>query len=910
MGRRAMDLRRRILFGAVSAAALACAGAPAMAAEGPSSVEEVVVTGIRESLERAIEIKRQNENQVDAISAEDIGKLPDKNVADALQRIPGVNTTSAASGEGGFDENDRVSIRGTSPSLTQVTVDGHAVSTGDWFVLDQFQTVGRSISFTLLPAEIVQSTLVYKTQDASLLEGGVSGAVNILTRQPLSFKQPLSFQGSVQGAWNSQSKENKPQASGLVAWNNDAGTFGALLQGFYEERSVRRYGQEVLGYSPIGAGSATGTAHPDLVGVMAPNLIGSTLFEQTRKRKGGDFALQWRPSDKFEARLSGFYSKLGADNVNYNYMFWGTREVANNIPTTYTVRDNTLVAASYPLNNPVTGAPVEGLVVDNIIRPNASAESYYLNLDGEWHVSDRLTLKGQVGYTKGKGDTPEQPAYEVDGFTGISYQPSGNGFAVTPTNINPQSPAGLSNDWGWNVVFHTVDDEKYAKVDGSWDLDNGPFKALEFGARISDHKRDVQGWDRGCTIGANGQCWSSPTQPWSAVGPLTSYGGGINDIGIPGILVPIHADPNAIINVFNHISDGVHGPASAIVQPQNYYWPSTFTVKEKDYAGYVLTRVGGEGWRGNFGLRVVDTKLDSYVNVSAAGAPANTPGLVTSSAYGPFIVTKVSHDYVDVLPSANFTFDVNDKMAIRISAAETISRPDYSALAGTVSLTDSIHTGSGGNPDLKPIKAAVYDAAFEWYYAPASLAAVSLFYNDISSYVTYGIHNATYLDAQATGQGATPVFANYIITSPINTSGTVKGVEFQIQQPLPMHFGFLANLTYLEGEDADGGPLVGASRVTYNVVGYYENNRLSARLAYTYRSHFLVGLDRSAAENQDSYGQLDGSINFRVTDNISLNLDALNLTDEILKYYGDNKTQPRAAYKNGTQVFFGIRAKF
>ena len=186
-----MGLRKPILLGSTSIAAILCAAAPAFADTATSTdasgnaVSEIVVTGIKESLQRSIEIKRTSVDQVDAVSAEDIGKLPDKNVADALQRIPGVNTESAASGEGGFDENDRVSIRGTSPSLTNVTVDGHNIATGDWFILDQFQTVGRSVSFTLLPAEMVQSTVVYKTQDASLLEGGVSGVVDLLTPNAL-----------------------------------------------------------------------------------------------------------------------------------------------------------------------------------------------------------------------------------------------------------------------------------------------------------------------------------------------------------------------------------------------------------------------------------------------------------------------------------------------------------------------------------------------------------------------------------------------------------------------------------------------------------------------------------------------------------------------------------------------------
>jgi iron complex outermembrane receptor protein len=370
----------------------------------------------------------------------------------------------------------------------------------------------------------------------------------------------------------------------------------------------------------------------------------------------------------------------------------------------------------------------------------------------------------------------------------------------------------------------------------------------------------------------------------------------------PGLLIPIAGDPGKIVSILNSITDGVHGPISAIVQPQNYYWPGAFKVTEDDIAGYLMAKMGGEGWRGNMGVRLVETKENAYVNVSD---PAGThQGVITSSAFGPYYIDKVSHDYFDVLPSVNLMVDLSDKLFLRMSAAETMSRPDYSALGGTVSLTDTNLTGSGGNPNLKPIKAAVYDAALEWYYAPTSLAAVSVFYNDISSYVTYGVSNQVYFSQFYNA------FKTYAVSSPLNTSGQVKGVEFQVQQPLPYNFGFQANLTYLNASDAAGNPLVGASKLTYNLVGYYEDDRFSGRLAYTYRSHFFVGLDRSAAENQDDYGSLDGSLNVRITRNVTFNLDALNLTNSKMKYYAIDKTQPRAVYDNGRQVYFGIRVRY
>jgi iron complex outermembrane receptor protein len=874
---------------------------PAFAADA-SSVSEVVVTGVRESLQKAIQIKRDSDDQVEAISSADIGKLPDKNVADSLQRLPGVNTTSAASGEGGFDENDRVSIRGTSPSLTNVTVDGHSVSTGDWFILDQFSTVGRSVSFTLLPSEIVDSTRVYKTQDASLLEGGVAGSIDIVTRKPLDFAKDFTFEGQAQAAYNSLSTETKPQVDGLLSWHDDNKTFGVLVQGFYEDRSVRRYGQETLGYEQITGAMPLGAATPSLVGVWAPTLIGSSLFEQERTREGGDAAIEFKPSDKAEFNLSGFYSKLNATNHNDNYMYWGSNELNNNIPTSYTVRDNTLVSATFPLLNS-HGTPVDGLVIDNIVRPDASGQSWYLNFDGKIRPTDNLTLKGQVGYTRGVGYTPTEPAFEVDGATGISYAPSGNGWSVVPTNVTPSSPAGLANDWAWNETFTSVDKELYAKIDGQLDIDAGPFKDVLFGVRFADHTRQVDGWDRGCTLGADGQCWSSPTMPFSATNP-TAYPGGYTAgaLGVPGLLVPIAGDPDTIVSLLNAINDGVHGPISSIKTAQNYYWPGAFKVQETDWSGYVMARVGGDHWRGNFGVRLVDTRENAYVNVSdPSGA---NPADVTSSAYGDYVVDKVTHDYFDVLPSLNFTFDLQKNLLLRVSAAETMSRPDFSALGGSVALTDTNLTGNGGNPNLKPIKGAIYDAALEWYYAPTAVAAVSVFYDDLSSYVTYGVTNASYYSQFY------KAVESYAISSPVNTSGEVKGVELQVQQPLPLGFGAQLNFTYADSHDVLGNPLVGTSKITYNAVGYWENKWLSLRLAYTYRSHFFVGLDRSAAENQDNYGTLDGSIEVSVTPNVALTFDALNITNNLLKYYAIDRTQPRAVYQNGTQLFAGVRVKF
>src|SRR5579863_9692769 len=199
-------------------------------ADNVTNLQEVVVTGIRYSVKASIAAKRQATGMTEVATATDVGKLPAKNVADVLQTLPGVDTSSSVAGEGAFAENDRISLRGTPNSLTQTTIDGHFVSSGDWFIEDQYQTVGRSVSYDLLPSQIVGQTVVDLSQNASMIEGGVAGSVDIQTRHPLDFKQ--GFSGYVNGGAEYSDLPSKvdPQAGLMMTWNN--GSFGVLAMAF------------------------------------------------------------------------------------------------------------------------------------------------------------------------------------------------------------------------------------------------------------------------------------------------------------------------------------------------------------------------------------------------------------------------------------------------------------------------------------------------------------------------------------------------------------------------------------------------------------------------------------------------------------------------------------------------------
>ena len=459
---------------------------PAAADDASAVVPSVVVTGVRAALEQSLRQKRNADAVVDVVTAEDIGKMPDKNVADAIQRLPGVNTQSSAGGEGGFGENDRVSLRGTSPSLQQTLFNGHAISTGDWFILNQLGgNVGRSSSFSLLPSELVGSVVVQKSATADLVEGGVSGAINVITRRPLDLRQPLTIEASAQATYNDLSKKTEPQLSALVAWKTPENTFGALFQFFSEKQAVRRDGQEILGYTPILATSAAAIANPSLAGVAVPTFIGASLFEQTKKRSGGAFDFEVKPTRDFGLDLNGFFSKLEAPHQNTNWLAAPANSInsANQIPTGAVVRNNTLVGASFPINNGE---------VDNIYRPDAGGESWYVDLNGKWRATQDLTVTGKVGKTHGVGYDRDDVYYQNNVDGGMTYALNG----LSPASVS--YPGGTttvpgSTAWAGGGESQSVDQEKYAQIDADWRVaDMGPIEAFKFGARFTDHDRSAE----------------------------------------------------------------------------------------------------------------------------------------------------------------------------------------------------------------------------------------------------------------------------------------------------------------------------------------------------------------------------------------------------------------------------------
>src|SRR5215469_4103437 len=678
-----MRISRSTLIGTAVAMALFGPEGPIQAQQAsgdqtaakPGELQEVVVTGIRASVQEALGIKKQSTNVVEVVTAEDIGKMPDKNVADSLSRVPGVTVSSAGANEGGFDENDRVSLRGTGPSLTQTLIDGHNVASGDWFVLNQTGTVGRSVSYTLLPSELVSKVVVQKSSEASLVEGGVAGSVNIITRKPLDdFRQPLTLQVSAGAVYADLPSKTSPQFSGLVNWKNDDSTFGTMVQGFYEDRKLRRDGTEILGYDQIAPGSPIAVAHPDLSNVWYPHLIGSALFEQERKRYGGLVNMQFKPSDAVNLDLSGFYSKLEAPNYNRNYLMWATHFVNNGLGQApnagYVVQDNTLTQATFAgVTTPAPGTFYG--IYDQISRPDASSDSAFISLDGNFVVTERFRLDGQVGWSEGHGKTPTQNVSETQPGAGAGASWTLNGISRPPdwalTGVNysqpfpPGNPSALTFGWIFGGQFiDTVDKETWAKLDGTFDMsDSGAWKDLRFGARYAKHDRS--------SIGSIAQ---GPTFACNPVTPTCPPNGGTDPLNYP----TSYSNYPSNYNTFgSNIPSGIwywtpaqlaayNGPGLVQRDPVKRAYPGYwFSLHEPDTSAYVQADFKGEQWSANVGVRWVRTVEDTvtYVNLactatipaSANPCPADTPNLVVGSLFGAYSGVPVSQSYNDVLPS-------------------------------------------------------------------------------------------------------------------------------------------------------------------------------------------------------------------------------------------------------------------
>ncbi|WP_306003548.1 TonB-dependent receptor [Brevundimonas sp. C43] len=900
------------LMGASAAAAQAVPASEPItqdAAQDATVVDEIVVTGFRSSLQQALNIKRREAGAVDAILAEDMADFPDQNLAEAIQRLPGV-TIDRVNGQG-----TTISVRGLGSDFTRTRINGleaQAASGGNR---------NRSFDFSMFASELFNSIKVRKTQSAEIEEGSLGATVDLQTGRPLDFGgSGLNSALSVQGSYNDLSEKTVPRLAGLLSWSNEDRTFGALVSIAYSERSP------ILGSfnttrwqkgdpsnvnaagNPYGRGQnfggcipCTTTAQRDAVlNAFYPRIPRYTLGNTQEDRLGMTGALQWRPSDRTEAVLDVLWSRFNSELESPNIEAWSfSRANVNSV----VVRDYAIDADKNILSYGV----FDNMLVraENGFTRNES-NFYQASLNVRHDFSDRLHGNLKVGANRSEARTPLNVAYafEAAGVNGYTFdfreddrRPRINyGFDVTSgqrfTLVNAtRSNAGgnFDNKVGAGSLAYDWSDSLTIKIGGEYRT----YGFETFG--LTRTKTSPTGADRLTGV--------------DSIGRVVSIGDGVS--------AGAGSDLSFIVPDISKIADFLSFYDDPLV-PNRSEREVDETDKGVFFQADFNTTVGGMVLRGNAGIRYAQTEVTAkgWQTIAVGTPPVTTYDYVTTD-----------NDYDDVLPSFNLALEPRDDVVIRLGAAKVMSRPTLGDLTPGGSVSPTTRTVSYGNPLLDPFRATNYDFSVEWYFQTEGLLAAAVFYKDIDSFITsetVGIpYNQLGLPNELL-QGAASPTDIFQVTRRLNgEGGALKGIEIQYQQPFTFlpglwsNFGFTGNVTWVDSEVSYGtagkNRLTGQSKNTANATLYYEDGPFQARVSVAHRSQYLLsfpGANGNSEEGVNDTTNVDASMSYEFTPNLTFSLEGINLTDAYTDRYVDVTNRVSDYRHTGREIAVGLRWKY
>lgn len=844
--------------------ALAQEPAGGNAADRPS--EEIIVTGIRASLEQAADIKRDAPQVMDVITAEDVGKLPDSNVAEALQRVTGVQITRV------FGEGQSVSVRGL--QQVRVEVDGRTLL--GWSARlspPENDQLGRSSGLDSVPSSLFGRLEVRKSPLASQAEGGLGGTVNLVTPKPLSFKEP-TISVRAQGVYSENTDKFEPAITGFATTKFADGRIGVMIAGEYQKRTSTTQTFERNNFLNRNYTGTGGGAIP------TPVLLQYEQFVVDRSRLGLNGAIQFEVTPEFTITADALYSKL---KTGRHQDFFAFRLPTGSNPVTNRVVEDGMVVAGNANGTVTTAGQIR----------NEPTESFLYGLNGKYE-NDGLTVEADGYYSKGTIDQTIQiitlqATAAVPGAFDFRDQtvPSLTlGGTFNPTNYASYNPA--NNGVRSNRLIGLLE-EWTGKLDVSYEADSGV--TISAGVRYTD-------------LHARSNAFRSQVTPTRT--EIEPY---LKLINAGDILADIPGSfPRSFLStaptfdyVFNRAQAAEPNPDPNGRSPLLPNLQRDYDLSEKTIAGYLM--VSGEGeilgvpYKANGGVRIAATRLsvDSYVNVGAVSTLRND-----------------KNRYTTVLPSANIAFNVTDNFLVRVSGSQTMQRASIADLAPSTFFNATNLSVTGGNVNLKPPISTQADVSFEYYTGKSSLISGAVFYKDvkdfIASFVTSGV------DTNLDPQGRVLVFSR-----PENlASAKIKGFEIGIQQfadflPSPLDgLGIIANYTYSDSEDQSGFPLVAVSKNSYNLVGLYEKGPFSARLAYNYRDEAVFEFSEGRPSFIGSRSQLDAQVGFDITRNFALSLQAQNLMPKksATKEYSVNEVALNSYALSERRFSVGLRAKF
>jgi TonB-dependent receptor len=877
--------------------------------------EEIIVTGHRASAASAQAIKKNAIQVIDSIVAEDVGKLPDNNVADALARVTGIQIRRD-SGEG-----NSVLIRGL-PNIVTL-LNGREV----------FTTTSRFIALADIPANMLERVDVYKTNGASLIEGGIAGTIDVRTRGPFSAPGLRVF-GTARGVYSDKSEATDPDIGLTVSntWDTGAGEFGALLglsyqrRNYHEERAfnVAPEPQTCTPDPPPGEPECSTTrgqfnpANPAPVDdFKGPFVVGQIPIAGDRQRIAGNFTLEWRPNERTRLYADGFVTDY-EDKFELDFFvglpFLGNGDISATVfPGTNQMRTLT--------NHDVfTITSTQANDNDSVTRQFALGGSY---------EAGNFTFSTDIARTTSRFDLVN-PIMDVativpEVFVDTNHEGTvllrygGDGYDIRDGSTydivnwfdNHGFDEGRSVDWRGDVVWLPSSD--------------GVLTSISAGLRYANRKAEsIRSFE--------GAAYPFLATPTSSLPGLDGLSEPMASGGPRYDLVQWYT-PSADylldnIDLVRQQTAGMYFQDQTSAElfafrndPETFARkldPGTFFSDEEiTTALYVEAEFDGEmgrmPWAAALGIRVARTEQTLGGNLSQ---DLTGDGILTYTS------VESSNDSTDVLPSASFKLFLTQDVIARTALSRTLTRPNFPDLNPGVSLSTIVSnttglTGSGGNPNLKPVESDNLDLALEWYFADAGSLTVTAFGRKFDGYV------------QPTFEDQTFAGNVYRISRPGNTgSGRLTGVEVAYQQfydrlPGPLAgLGLQLNVTYMDGEteDVDTGEdrtITGVSDLAYNIIGLYELERWSGRLAYNWRSDFVDAYAFAANPSGvydiyvDDTAQMDGSLSFHVNDNFTLTFEAVNILDtEFTDYFNDKNLYPRDTRRYDRTYEFGFRANF
>ncbi len=871
-------------------------------------VEVIAVTGIRSSLRSSMLDKKASNVVTDGIKAEDLGKFPDLNVAESLQRITGV----AIDRSGG--EGQAVTIRGFGPQFNTVLVNGRQIAT---------DSAGREFNFDVLAADQITGADIYKSNSATLQEGGIGGTVNVTTARPFDFGG-LHVIGSVKGMYESLSEEVSPSASFLVSNTFNDDKLGVLFAITNQQRKLQNNQILTAGWR----GGQTISNPQDGVlydNAYIPRNWDQVVDEQDRERTNASLVLQYAPSDDITITVDGLISKFEVDSSVRDLASWFEPDRVGSAtidPETVTLLTFTQEVG---LGN-ASGNPATDFVSHTRNSRDVTNKAFGINVD--WQVNESLKAKFDVSRSTAENDRAGNDRFNVVGIIN-SYSFDGTGSVPTVQHDgfeNGSLPDASLARLHYNEIGNQFTDEDEIteiKADFEYVPDKGPVDRINFGAyRQEREKSSFQIFGSQCQF-----CGYGTEAPLDEI-DFEAYSASNY---FPGLIDTFYSYDGD--KMLDYLADQGF-PVEPTLQNNRYTINEDITSLYMDFTiGFDLADMPVTV---NMGARYSETDIEvAAVQSFISDVIPTSDATLFQNVFGPATDIQEGTSYSNLLPSFNVKLELQDNMILRFAAYDSITRPTMSQLSPATTFNEPRRqnlTASGGNPALKPFQSENWDISYEWYYNDANLFSFAVFSKEVDDFIVTLTGDETYDMTDRTGpdfacttctdqtdaelNGSSEV---YTVSRPQNgESATVTGYEIGVTHMFENGFGFIANATVVDSDisvDGDTSQTFALEGLgdSQNLVLFYEQDNWQARVAFNNREGFLRLVDNGfngEPVNVETYGQWDISASYDINENFTIFAEGINITEEELVQTGRFANQIYSVEDNGSRYAFGIRGTF